>query len=134
MATRRNKITPLDLSAAVSEILDEYGEEVDGVIKDSIEEVSTGAVQKLHDVREFSEKGHPTGAYSAGWTFEFVPSGRFKTVSTVHNADHYQLAHLLEFGHANRDGGRTPAYPHIGKVNTWAENEVVQEIERRLSR
>lgn len=131
-APKRNKISPLDLSAAVDGILEQYGEEVDGVISDSIKEVSTKAAQKLHDVREFSEKGHPTGAYSADWTFEFVPSGRFKTTSTIHNADHYQLAHLLEFGHANRNGGRTPGYPHIGKVNTWAEDEVVQEIERRL--
>ena len=133
MATRRNRISPLDLSAAVDEILDQYGEDVDGVIKDAIQDVSIGAVQKLHDVRQFAPWGNPTGAYSASWMFEFVPSGRFKTVSTIHNENHYQLAHLLEHGHANRGGGRTPAYPHIRQVNDWTEAEVVREITRRLS-
>ena len=131
-STRKNRISPVDLSTAVDVILAGYGEEVTAVMDKAIEDVSTGAVKKLQAVKEFAPWGNPSGAYSASWTQEDRQTGRFKTVSTIYNEDHYQLPHLLEFGHANRDGGRTAAYPHIRQVNDWCETEIVREINRGL--
>ena len=130
--TRRNRISPIDLSAAVDDILTEYGEEADRILKRSIEEVTVDAVQKLQAVNTFAPWGHPSGVYSWSWTYADRIVGRFKTVSTIYNSDHYQLAHLLEHGHANRGGGRTPAYPHIKPISDWTEEEVVREFERRI--
>lgn len=52
---------------------------------------------------------------------------------TVHSKDRYQLAHLLEKGHAKRGGGRVSAIPHIAPAEEKAVRQLTTEIERGLS-
>lgn len=68
------------------------------------------------------------GKYHKGWTSK-VEKGRLKVVATVHGKDGtYQLAHLLENGHAKRGGGRTNPIVHIAPVEEWAINEAYDRI------
>jgi len=47
---------------------------------------------------------------------------------TVHSANRYQIAHLLEHGHAKRGGGRVAARPHIAA----AEEKGIRDLEDRI--
>ena len=51
---------------------------------------------------------------------------------TVYSRNRYQLAHLLEFGHAKRGGGRVAARPHIAAAEQAGIESFEQAIERSL--
>lgn len=134
MARRREKISPLDFSEAMAGILKEYGEDLGDSLEEAVSETAKEAADKLRRVNHFAPGGHPTGAYAASWTYEAVRSGRFSKASTVYNEDHYQLPHLLEFGHAKAGGGRVQAYPHIAQVNDEVGDDLAKNLEKRLSK
>ena len=52
----------------------------------------------------------------------------------AYNREHYRLTHLLEFGHANRDGSTTEAIPHIRKTEDKYREKFEQELEKRIRR
>ena len=93
-----------------------------------IDQVSKEAVKKL---RQESPKGSK-GKYARGWTRK-VETGRMTVGATVYGkTGTYQLAHLLEHGHAKRGGGRTSAIVHIKPVEEWAVDEAYSRIMHRL--
>ena len=50
----------------------------------------------------------------------------------VHSRNRYQLAHLLEYGHAKRGGGRVSAKPHIAAAEQKGVEELEKSIEKAL--
>lgn len=115
------------LAAELAAGLVEYSDSVTEVIKKAVEDVSKSAVEEL-------KKTSPTrtGAYAKDWaakkTYEDTRSKR----KTVYNKKHYQLTHLLEFGHAKRNGGRVAAIPHIKAVEEKAAQEFEEAIKRGI--
>ena len=135
MERRSKKVGVINMDKAIAEILNEYGDEVYQVLGQAVDEVSEAAVQKLQAGGSFGG----TGAYKRDWTSTDEPKGRFSKKRIVHNADHYRLAHLLEKGHAIRNGtGRTygsvKAYPHIKPVEEWVTQELPRKVEELITR
>ena len=54
--------------------------------------------------------------YAKSWTVKKTKETSNSLEVTVHSKNRYQLAHLLEHGHAKRGGGRVSARPHIAKA------------------
>ena len=51
---------------------------------------------------------------------------------TVHSKNRYQLAHLLEKGHAKRGGGRVEAKVHIAPAESYAISQLEDKIVKGL--
>lgn len=73
-----------------------------------------------------------TGQYAASWTAKTTKETSNALEITVHSKNRYQLAHLLEYGHAKRGGGRTKAQPHIAPAEAVGIEQLEADIERAL--
>lgn len=116
-----------DLEKAVGDILAEYSADVSKAAETAITAVAKEAAKKLKQ-----SAPRRTGKYAKGWTSK-VDKG-FMTVEAVvyGKTGTYQLAHLLENGHAKRGGGRTAPVVHIAPVEEWAVSEVQKRIKEQL--
>ena len=73
-----------------------------------------------------------TGAYSKSWTVKTQKETANSLEVVVHSKTRYQLAHLLEHGHAKRGGGRVAGTPHIAPAEEKAIKELEEEITKKL--
>lgn len=76
-----------------------------------------------------------TGAYGSDWKVKEIPSKIPNQPSRyiVHNATKYRLTHLLEFGHAKKDGTeRVKAQPHIAPARDEIEKQYLKDMEEAV--
>lgn len=73
-----------------------------------------------------------TGAYSKSWKVSTTKETSESLELTVHSPKKYQLAHLLEKGHAKRGGGRTKAVPHIASAEESAVKQLESDIKKAI--
>lgn len=121
------RMAEFDLEKAVGDILAEYSVDVSKAAETAITAVTKEATKKLKQ-----SAPRRTGKYAKGWANK-VDKG-FMTVEAVvyGKTGTYQLAHLLEHGHAKRGGGRTAPIVHIAPVEEWAVSEVQKRIKEQL--
>ena len=75
-----------------------------------------------------------TGKYAKSWRVKKVNESSTALGVVVHSKDRYQLAHLLEFGHAQRRGGRTEAQPHLALAEEKGAKKLEADIEKALQK
>lgn len=114
---------PVDkLSDEIKNILLEYSGNLQRNINEITPRVGEAGVKAL---RQESKKAfYRTGNYSKGWKLKIAKSNG-RVTAIIHNAKAPGLPHLLEYGHANRDGGRTPGKIHIKLV----EEQIIKNFE-----
>lgn len=114
----------IGIDGLASEIVDaikEYTEEVEEGLEDAKEDVAKDGAKIL---RARSPVGR-TGKYHKGWR-----ARKDGKAWVIHNATRYQIAHLLEKGHAKVGGGRVAGIPHIAPV----EEQVIKDYEKRVEK
>lgn len=75
-----------------------------------------------------------SGKYAKSWSVKTDKETNETLVLVVHSKTKYQLAHLLEKGHAKRGGGRTAAQPHIAPAEEHGMEELENSIRRDLQK
>lgn len=123
----RNTVTVDHLAEAVMKGLTEYADASTELVKQSVQQVSK-EVKK--EISENAPKR--TGAYKKSWATKKIKETSNSLTMTVHSKNRYQIAHLLEHGHAKRGGGRVAARPHIAPAEEHGVTSLQEKIERGL--
>lgn len=118
------------LSGTVEKYLKQYDNLAINKLTETITDVARDSVKKLKDTSPIGK----TGKYHKGWRYT-TERGRLKFGATIYgDKPTYQLAHLLEHGHAKRGGGRTRPIVHIAPVEEWANDELVKRYVSKMER
>lgn len=112
-----------DLSKVIQQELENYQKLTNEQIKETVREVGKATKKRIAETAPKKSK-----KYSKSWSVKVMKETSHSMNVVVHSRNKYQLIHLLEFGHAKRNGGRTKAYPHIAQ----AEQEAVESFEHKV--
>ena len=116
-----------DLADAIMETLEDYADLAAEDVKQAVRE----AGETVRDeIRTHAPKD--TGDYAKSWAVKKRKETSNSLTLVVHSRNRYQLAHLLEFGHANRGGGRVSAHPQIAAAEAKGMEQLEDEIRKAL--
>ena len=115
------------MADAIMQGLNEYAELATEDMKKAVKAASKTVKKEI-------QAGAPqkSGAYSKSWAVKNVRETANSLEQTVHSKNRYQLAHLLEHGHAKRGGGRVSGKSHIAPAEQMGIDQLEDAIEKAL--
>ena len=132
---KRIKVKAENLQAAVEEVLSQYGDEIDADMLTAVKEVAKKGRSALRNESNetFDPKHKPSkGRYGTGWTY-WLDRKAEKPAAILYNRKYPGLPHLLEHGHATRNGGRNALpHQHIEPVETELVSDFVNDLLARF--
>ncbi|MCH4007793.1 MAG: HK97 gp10 family phage protein [Eubacterium sp.] len=121
------KVSVDQMEDAIMKELKEYASLASDDLKDAVKKTAK-------DVRTDIRDSAPvrTGKYKKSWSVKKVSETSSSINLVVHSRNRYQIAHLLERGHAKRGGGRVAARPHIAPAEQKGNEELEKLIKQKL--
>lgn len=117
-----------DMAAEIMRGLTEYADLADTAMKAAVKKTATEVKKEIS-----ANAPKRSGKYRKSWATKKTRENSHTLEMTVHSKDRYQLAHLLEKGHAKWNGGRVSGKPHIAPAEAHGEEMLTQLIEEALS-
>lgn len=111
----------------LTSILNDYELHTEEELRSIMNEIAAESVSRLQATSPVR-----TGAYAGHWTSKKAQKGSQIDRTIYVEAPDYRLTHLLEHGHASRNGGRVAAKPHIKAVETTAINDLIERLKSKL--
>ena len=127
-----------------SKILQQYTDEVQDAIMEEVENTANDGAELLQQVRQpdTSKSGSAKPMkrrewkkYASSWGVKMTGGEGSNFIRCViHNKKHYRLTHLLEYGHATRNGTRTREFRHIEPIEIYCTNRLERNIPKIIEK
>ena len=127
-------IKPDELQKAVMDYLENYAEDIQEDVEESTDIITKEAKQELIQTSPKGGIARRTKYYK-GWAIKIGARTRkknYRFTKVIWNKTNYQLTHLLEFGHATRNGGRTRAIAHIRPIEEKYGTKFADLLDRKI--
>ena len=116
-----------DMADVIMRGLTGYAELATDDMKEAVKNASTTVRKEIK-----ANAPEDTGKYAKSWTAKKVRETSQTLTMVVHSKNRYQLAHLLEHGHAKRGGGRVSGKTHIAPAEQMGIEQLENAIEKAL--
>lgn len=121
---RAKNVQVNEVAEELTNLLTTYTEDVTDLAKQVVDEISEEVNMEIKNHITFHDR-----VYSKHFAIKKSFEDKRNKRNTWHvKSPHYRVTHLLEYGHINRDGSRTRAFPHVKYGNDYLE----ENFERRL--
>lgn len=120
----KRKVTVEGLASAIEGIIKDYDNNVDNALEDVLKKTTQTARAELK-----AKSPKRTGEYKKGWQYSQKGMN-----FVIYNGTRPSLTHLLENGHALRNGGRAQAFPHIAPVEEQIVEQLPEDVVDALKR
>ena len=116
-----------DLADVIMETLEEYADLAAEDVKQAVKDAGETIKKEI-----CANAPKDTGDYAKSWAVKKSKETSNSITMTVYSRNRYYLAHLLEFGHAKRNGGRVAGKSHIAPAEEKGIQQLEEEVERSL--
>ena len=122
-----NVVNINEMADVIMKGLNEYAELAAEDMKEAVKHASATVRKEIK-----ANAPSDTGKYAKCCTDKKVRETSQTLTMVVHSKNRYQLAHLLEHGHALRNGGRYDGVVHIAPAEQKGIEQLKEEIEQAL--
>ena len=122
-----DKCTIDNLAKTIMEGIQEYADVASEDVKTAVRKAGKNVKAEIS-----ANAPKRTGAYAKSWTVKTEKETANSLEVVVHSKNRYQIAHLLEHGHAKRGGGRVAGIPHIAPAEEKAVKQLEENIMKKL--
>jgi len=123
-----------DLTKAFMAILEDFRDATEEQVAFALQQTAEDCANELKVAQPAGSGKYSSWAtYNKGWgrtKINIKKHGKYSI--SVCNKKSPGLTHLLENGHALRNGGRARAFPHIAPVNDKAEGKLLENIKKSI--
>lgn len=127
------KVTIDNLEPQVKKMLSDYSAGLFKATEEAVRKVANNSRNKLRKRTPVHKGPYPEGStrkpgtLKRAWQIKYDYK-RLYVTATIHAGKQHGLTHLLEYGHALPQGGRTGPDPFIGTTQKEANDELLDEI------
>ena len=122
-----DKCTIDNLAKTIMEGIQEYADVASEDVKTAVRKAGKNVKAEIS-----ANAPKRTGAYAKSWTVKTEKETANSLEVVVHSKNRYQIAHLLEHGHAKRGGGRVAGITHIAPAEEKAVKQLEENIMKKL--